>query len=392
MTKVIAGEQVEKAVFLQHTRDHKDCPACTSSNQMLTIADIDLSVLKFSQVIPLWKALRKQQTRLKGRTHEATDEYLKQLEVFFGPMRLCDIGPGNVREYQIARGTNHLVVEEEVTHPWKHAAGNSYINHELSVLQQIMKHCKLWERIHLYYSPLRVPKWSPREDKLLSEEDEEHLFKVCNGDPEVELAYWVACITNNTSAAGSELRGLRLKNLYLREPVFDRDGKNINPSEIYIPADAVKNESRPRKIALNLTAEWAVKQCLKRALNLGSCIPDHFLFPFRVKRNKYDPERRPSRWWLRNSWNKLRDKTGFNELCPHDLRHLFITRMLENGVDPETVRAIAGHVTEEMTQYYSHHRRQAKYEAVMAVEPSLANKKPGAVRMLPRRTLLRSGS
>ena len=350
---------------------------------MLTIVDIDFSALPFSQVIPLWREIRKQQTKLKERTHESTDEYMNQLEVFFGPIRLCDISPGHLREYQLARKANILVVDGVETMPWKRPAGNSYINHELSVLQQILKHCKLWGKINLYYSPLQVPKWSPREDLLLSEEEEEHLFAACKGDPEVELAYWVACITNNTSAAGCELRGLRLKNIYLREPVYDRQGKNINPSEIYIPSDAVKNESRPRKIALNITAEWAIKQCLRRATKLGSTKPEHFLFPFRVKRNTYDPERRPSRWWIRNNWNKLREKTGLHKLCPHDLRHVFITRMLENGVDPETVRSIAGHVTEEMMQYYSHHRRQTKYAAVMAVEPTL-KKSVASVRVMPR--------
>ena len=42
--------------------------------------------------------------------------------------------------------------------------------------------------------------------------------------------------------------------------------------------------------------------------------------------------------------------------------------MLENGVLPATVRAIAGHVTEQMMNYYSHIRRESKYEAVMAIE------------------------
>jgi hypothetical protein len=42
--------------------------------------------------------------------------------------------------------------------------------------------------------------------------------------------------------------------------------------------------------------------------------------------------------------------------------------LLENGARPETVRAIAGHVTEQMMQYYSHIRREAKYEAVMMIE------------------------
>jgi integrase len=237
----------------------------------------------------------------------------------------------------------------------------------------------LWEKIKPYYSPLGIPNWSPRD--VLTEEDEEKLFSIAASHPEAQLAYWVACITNNTTAAGCELRGLRLKNLFLK------DGKEI--SEIYVPADAVKNNSRPRKIALNRTAKWAIEQCYRRAMQLGACQPDHYLFPLRLNRektedqskhrDKYDPTRPASRWFLRKSWDKLRAATGLHQLNPHDLRHQCITRMLENGVMPETVRAIAGHVTEEMMQYYSHIRRQAKYDAVLAIEQNERGqvKKPG---------------
>jgi integrase len=294
-------------------------------------------------------------------------------------MRLCDINPGNLREYQLARASNTLSINGRETHPWKRAAGHSIINHEISALGQILKHCKLWEKLQPYYSPEGIPKWSPRD--ILSEEDEEDLFSKAASHPEAALAYWVACITNNTTAAGCELRGLRLKNIFLR----DKD----DISEIYIPEDAVKNNSRPRKIALNRTARWAVEQCYKRALANGSTHPEHYLFSFRLNRvkkgqrasvgnAKYDPARPATRWFLRKSWDKLRKATGFQNLNPHDLRHQCITRLLENGVEPETVRAIAGHVTEQMMQYYSHHRRQTKYDAVMAIELNKKDRiKPG---------------
>lgn len=309
---------------------------------------------------------------LKERTHESTLGYLEALKRFFGKIRLCDITAGQIREYQIARGANSLLLEGTKTAPWTNIAGHSIINHEISALGQMLKHCKLWPRIKPYYFPLSIPKWSPRQ--ILSEEDEEELFRIGSEHPEVALAYWVAAITNNTTAAGCELRGLRLKHIFLRPDDI---------SEVYIPEEAVKNNSRPRKIALNRTAKWAIEQCYKRALKLGSTNPEHFLFPFRTKRNHHDPTRQASRWFLRNNWNKLRSVTGFKELNPHDLRHQCITKMLENDVNPETVRAIAGHVTSEMMQYYSHHRRRAKYEAVLALEPK---KKPiRAVRVLGER-------
>jgi len=118
-----------------------------------------------------------------------------------------------------------------------------------------------------------------------------------------------------------------------------------------------------------------VEQCYKRALRLGSCEPDHYLFPFRTKRNSFDPSRPPSRWFLRKSWAKLRKATGFTHLNPHDLRHQFATRMLESDVDIETTKAIMGHVNPKMTEYYAHQRRRVKYAAVLAIE---GKKKPPA--------------
>jgi integrase len=76
-----------------------------------------------------------------------------------------------------------------------------------------------------------------------------------------------------------------------------------------------------------------------------------------------------TRWFLRCSWNHLRDISGFHYLRPHDLRHHAITRMLENGVDGDLVNAISGHVSQRMRDFYSHQRTRVKYEAAQAIEP-----------------------
>ncbi len=341
---------------LNHTRDHVECPACRQANKALALTGAELAAMPFDDATTAWCLLRRQSARLRERTHEATLGYLNSLGKFFGRLRLVDITPGHVRAYQIARKRNILRIEGADQHPWDDPVSNSYINHEIATLGLMMKFASLWHRIKPYYSPLTVPKWSPRD--VLTVEQEEALFKRLPQKPEAALAYWVAAITNNTTASGMELRGLRLKNLFLTDVI----------AEIYVPEDSVKNDSRPRKIALNTLARWAVMQCLKRAIRLGATDPDHYLFPFRLRRNIYDPTRPASRFFLRKSWAKLQAATGFVNLKPHDLRHQCITAMLENGVQPETVIAIAGHVGRKMLEYYSHHRKQVKYAAVMTLE------------------------
>jgi integrase len=345
---------------LEHTDDHQNCPACKAFNAVIQQQTQNIAELPFSEARNYWARFQAQATGLKASTHERNDAYLEALERFFGRMLLCDITPGHLRAYQIARGNNQLRLNGQAKHPWKRKTGHSTINHELTMLGRILDHCQLWAPLKKYYFPLGIPKWSPRE--IMTEEQEEQFFRDGASHPQAQLAYWVAAITNNTTASGLELRGLRLKHIFLR-PASEI-------SEIYIPPESVKNDSRPRKIALNNTAKWAIKECLKRAVGLGCYQPDHFLFPFRLKRGKYNPTRQAGKTFLRKSWAKLLEITGHPELKPHDLRHHCITRLLEEGVDPETVRAISGHLTPAMTEYYSHHRAKAKYRAVKRIEPA----------------------
>ncbi len=53
----------------------------------------------------------------------------------------------------------------------------------------------------------------------------------------------------------------------------------------------------------------------------------------------------------------------------HDLRHTFVPRLAENpAVSEETIRALAGHVSKQMLQRYSHIRNEAKVAAIAALE------------------------
>ncbi len=354
---------------LQHTLGHLNCPACVRSDAMLTIDTAAFSALTLAEAVPIWKQIREQRERLRPRTHEFTRGCFSALEKFFGDIQLKHITAGQLREYQIARAKDLLHTEHGDIHPWKAPAGNSCINHELAALGKLLQHCGLWAKLKPYYAPLAIPAWSPRD--VLSEDDEARLFDVVRDHPEAELAYWVACITNNTSAAGCELRGLQLKHLTFRTPTIDRaTGVDMTPSEVYIPPEIVKNRNRPRRIPLNAEALWAFRQCYKRALACGSCAPDDYLFPLRVCIGVWDPKRPASRSWLRKSWCHLVRIAKLPGLHPHDLRHQCITRMLEKGVHGETVRAVAGHVNPKLMEYYSHIRLQAKLAAVMAIQPA----------------------
>lgn len=64
-----------------------------------------------------------------------------------------------------------------------------------------------------------------------------------------------------------------------------------------------------------------------------------------------------------NAWSKdglalafrrLREQTGIDGLCAYSIRHSFITRLLERGVDVATVAAISGNSPRMVLDVYSH--------------------------------------
>jgi integrase len=343
----------------QHMVDHIDCPACKAFDELMKADLLGMAGQTFPEAAKVWQPVRKNSKSLRKRTHEVVDEYVRALSKFFANIQMRSINPGMLMAYQLARKSNALVAEGKFERPWKQTASHSRVNHEIGLLKQTLKACNEWEKIKPFYFPLPINAWSPRQ--ILSEKEEDELFRKVAGYPEAELAYCVAAITNNTTASGIELRRLKIENILLR-PTGE-------VSEIYIPREACKNDSRPREIALNKVARWAVKKVFKRANDLGSIKPEHYLFPFRIKRCNYNPDRPATRWFLRCSWNHLRKLSGFTDLRPHDLRHLAITRLLEKGVDGDLVNAISGHISQRMREYYSHQRTRVRHKAAQKIEP-----------------------
>ena len=116
------------------------------------------------------------------------------------------------------------------------------------------------------------------------------------------------------------------------------------------------------------------------------------MFPFRICRNSWDPTRPASESWLKKSFNSLREEAGLPWLTPHCFRHMAITAMLENGAAPETVRHIAGHVSEQMMRHYSHNRLEAQISVLGALDrsPRPLTKRAASARAHQRRSLSRA--
>ena len=357
---------------LQHTVDHVDCPACQAADELLKIDPIEMRAMAFADAAVLWVRRRGHDPNFRPRGLESVQSSEASLEKFFGRVKMSSITAGMLQSYQQARKENTFVVGGAVRHPWRKPAGHSAINHDLSVLHQMLAFCGCWAKIAPEYYPLPIKGWSPRKIFQSEQEEADFFSRLSGSDNEmVETALWAALVTTHTTASGIELRGLRLENVMLVAP-----GET---SSIYIPEDACKNGCRPRRIPLNDTARFAMANLMLRAQRLGSSEPGHYLFPFRLKRGQYDLSKRAERGFLRKSWLKLREVTGRPDIKPHDLRHLSITKMLEKGATGEQVRAVSGQVTQKMIDYYSHLRLNATAETVARIDA------PNVIPFKPRR-------
>ncbi len=298
---------------------------------------LQLGQLVFKSAADGWLETRK--PYLSPKTIHEYELNIKTLSAFFGEVRLPEITADMLRAYQRMRLTQ---------------CGPFAINHECSVLQQMLKRIGKWPEIAPDYQPLPLPK--EKRGRALRDEERAKLLRVANSRESWKAAYLFAVISVNTSAGPKETMTLRLKDIDLAERIL-----TVQPG-------GAKNVHRIRRIPLNDEAFEAVKLALARAKSLGSTAPDNYLFPFRVKKSHYDPTRHQTT--LKTAWTSLRAAAGLQGFRLYDLRHHAITVLLENAdVSDETAEAIAGHISREMKKQYSHIRIEARRAAVEALKP-----------------------
>ena len=101
----------------------------------------------------------------------------------------------------------------------------------------------------------------------------------------------------------------------------------------------------------------------ERSEKLGSAEPDHYIFPA-CECGKIDPTK-PMKGW-RSAWRTLTLKARLKGLRFHDLRHQAFTELCEMGLSDMTIMGIAGHVSTDMLEHYSHIRLDATLEKCVA--------------------------
>lgn len=258
---------------------------------------------------------------------------IKPLAKFFGALRLQDITADDIRKYQRDR------MKE---------CGPFAINHETSLLQQMLKRIGRWPEIASDFQPLPLPKGL--RGRALRDEERARLLRIAGTNPNWQAAYLFATISVNTGMGPKEVSTLRLRDVDL-----ELQTATVQPG-------GAKNVHRIRKVPLNSEALKAMRDAVKRAHKLGSVNPDDYVFPFRINRKLFDPMRYQTTF--KTAWLKLVAAAGLQGFRLYDLRHHFATTSLEHGTPPEILEDIMGHLGRQMMKIYNHPRMEAKRKAV----------------------------
>lgn len=345
-----------------HTPGHIDCPACRWALKLqdsellpcLTFRDafkvwidrrvIDAPVIAFSAV--------KRPQFISKRTEKDSRQYARAAGIFFDKLRLEDIHLGHFREYQRARATNQLAVEDAAgrrqVQPWKGVAGANLIRKECQVVIRVMRAAGAWHSD--YDEQLELVDAVESDVPRAMTPAEQHKFLVTAASrPEWRAVYCYAIVALQTSASTNEMRALRLGDLFLDQGILQ------------IRTEGAKNRFRKRTIPLQ-TPEvvWALGELIERAKRLGANGPQSYLFPFHVTGDRYDANRPMTVSGIRKPWEAVRTAAALDWLRVYDLRHTSITRMAEAGVPIQVIMSFAGHISPRMQQHYTAISMQAK--------------------------------
>jgi integrase len=249
------------------------------------------------------------------------------------------------------------------------------INLEVGLLRRILKKNKQWSRIA---DDVQMLPELPKEARVLTQEQKQELLEIARTGAEWQVAYCASILALNTTCRSCELRGLRWSAV------------DWSAMTIRIRRQSTKTKAGARVIPLNADALVALMELRDRAEKVGSREAEHFVLPS-CEHGHVDAAR-PMKSW-RTAWRSLtravscpncgtiqraaaicrneecsaeiKDlKSLFHGLRFHDLRHQAVTELAERGLSDQTIMAIAGHVSREMLDHYSHIRLEAKRQAL----------------------------
>jgi integrase len=309
--------------------------------------------IKKRHAMPLFKLAAKQwlagKTSLAPSSYKRYEQCVENLERQFAGRLVCDIEAEDIAEYQQKR--------------LNAGVSNRTVNYEVSSLGGILKKFRVWGDLS---EDVQSLKENHDAGRSLSRDDEESLLKAIQHNRTPALLP-LFLFSVDTGMRASEVRALRQRDLRL-----------VWSDGIVMSGDVIVPKSKTaagtgRLIPLTQRVCGILTIWLSRFPNTG---PDSYVFPrhkIGIAGDKQSPViwsvdlTRPIGSW-KTAWANAR-KVAKVRYRWHDLRHTFVSRLAENpDVSEETLRALAGHVSKQMLERYSHIRTQPKRKAIASLE------------------------
>jgi integrase len=300
----------------------------------------------FSNAATVWLAGK---TGLAQSSTERYEQCVPHLKEVFGKGLVCDIDANDVAEYQRKR------LDAGVS--------NRTVNYEVGVLRGILRQHGLWGPV-----ADRVRSLPERHDvgRAISAQHEASIIAAASASRSPAILP-LLFISLDTGMRASEVQALRHRDLGLTWT-----NGEITSGEVVVPKSKTA-AGTGRLIPFTRRVCASLSLWLPRFPDAG---PDSFVFPFhqvgiggnsrKVQMYNVALDRPMGSW--RKAWLDACKKAGVKYRW-HDLRHTFISRLAENAnVSEQTIRSLAGHVSRQMLERYSHIRSQAKHAAIRALE------------------------
>ena len=282
-------------------------------------------------------------SRIADTTFNAEKYRLRDFRNFVGNKPLCEITNGDLNRY--------------VSKRLSEGAGAWSTNKEVQVWSLILRKAKLWHRFRDDYEPLSTK--VSDIGRAVSREELQNLAKVAQENEMWEAVFYALVLAANTGLRGGEIKKLRIGAI------------DIERGCLVVRRNSSKTDAGARHVELNRDATLAALRLLSRACSLGSQNPEHFLLPKHLSRinygpdagkRGYDPTQHQNCW--RKAWASLTKKAKLKDLRFHDLRHTFITHMIERGAPVALIQSLVGHVNARMVRHYTHITTGAARNAV----------------------------
>jgi integrase len=295
---------------------------------------------------------------LAAKTQLGYKQRTKPVIAKLGQRLVCDVGVLEVVQYRTARLAD--------------GASNRTVNYEVGCIRGVLKRYGLWALI-----AERIKKLRENRDvgRALSHEHEALLLNACRASHAPSLLP-LFVFARDTGLRAAEIKALRRRDLHL-----DWKGGVIASGEVVVPRSKTE-AGTGRGVPFTQDVCATLTLWLSRFPNATA---DSYVFPrHSVQMLKGAKETRivravlskPVQSWQR-AWRTALKQAGLAEKSRnnllqyrwHDLRHTFITRLAENpAVSEQTIKALAGHVSKQMLERYSHIRHQAKLDAIAALQ------------------------